>query len=191
MELTPKVNVIFRHHRRRYGTRRIVSTLADQGESIGRRRVEKIMKIQGLKAIQPKSFKPRGTESRHRLGYKPNLLLDALDVESMNQLWVGDITYIPITETRFGYLAILMDRFPTVTIDLGANDAARLKNLTVSTGKGGDVRTVNNVDLGLPISGGSFLFLGGAGVGRLVVTGDTDLQINDARLLSAASQPSA
>jgi len=122
MELTPKVNVIFRHHRRRYGTRRIVSTLADQGESIGRRRVAKIMKLQGLKAIQPKSFKPRGTESRHRLGYRPNLLLDALDVKSMNQLWVGDITYIPITEIRFGYLAILMDRFSRCIVGWKLND---------------------------------------------------------------------
>ena len=99
---------------------------------------------------------------------------------------------------------LTFDRIPEVTIDLGANDAAlassndtltfsansleaaRLKNLTVSTGKGADTLTVNNADLGLPISGGSFLFLGGAGVDRLVVGGDTDFQINDGRLLSAA-----
>ena len=99
---------------------------------------------------------------------------------------------------------LTFDRIPSVTIDLGANDlalassndnltfsansleAARLKYLTVSTGKGADVLTVNNADLGLPISGGSFLFLGGAGLDRLVASGDTDLQINDARLLSAA-----
>ena len=111
MKLTPKVNIIFRFHRRRYGTRRIASTLADQGEVVGRRRVAKIMKSQGLIAIQPKSFKPRGTESRHRLGYSPNLLLDACEVTSINKLWVGDITYIPISEIRFGYLAILMDRY--------------------------------------------------------------------------------
>jgi len=103
--------MIFRQHRRRYGTRRIVATLADQGESIGRRRVAKVMKSQGLKAIQPKSFKPRGTESRHRLGYSPNLLLEDIDVKSINKLWVGDITYIPMEEIRFGYLAVLMDRF--------------------------------------------------------------------------------
>lgn len=111
MELIPKVNLIFRMHRRRYGTRRIVSTLADQGERIGRRRIAKIMKTQGLVAIQPKSFKPRGTESRHRLGYSPNLLTEAQEVKSLDTLWVGDITYIPITEIRFGYLAVLMDRF--------------------------------------------------------------------------------
>lgn len=109
--LAPVVNLIFRQHRRRYGTRRIVETLADQGEHVGRRRIAKIMKNQGLIAIQPKSFKPRGTESRHRLGYSPNLLLEAEGVESINRLWVGDITYIPVTEIRFAYLAVLMDRF--------------------------------------------------------------------------------
>jgi len=109
--LTPVINLIFRQHRRRYGTRRIVETLADQGEHVGRRRVAKIMKNQGLIAIQPKSFKPRGTESRHRLGYSPSLLLEAEGVASINRLWVGDITYIPVTEIRFAYLAVLMDRY--------------------------------------------------------------------------------
>ena len=32
-------------------------------------------------------------------------------LKKTNQLWVGDITYIPIQEIRFGYLAVLMDRF--------------------------------------------------------------------------------
>lgn len=111
IELTPKINLIFRKHRRRYGTRRIASTLADQGEAIGRRRIAKILKSQGLVAIQPKSFKPRGTESRHRLGYSPNLLLEELEITSMSKLWVGDITHIRITDIRFGYLAVLMDRY--------------------------------------------------------------------------------
>jgi transposase InsO family protein len=109
--LIPKVNAIFNAHKRRYGSRRIVATLADEHEHVGRKRVAKIMKIQGLKAIQPKSFKPKGTQSRHRLGYSPNLLLDADAVSQCNRLWVGDITYIHIKEIGFGYLSILMDRY--------------------------------------------------------------------------------
>ena len=64
----------------------------------------------GLVAIQPKSFKPRTTESRHRLGYSPNLLLEGIDIERINQVWVGDITYIPLPKA-FAYLAILMDLY--------------------------------------------------------------------------------
>jgi len=68
------------------------------------------MKNQELLAIQPKSFKPKTTESRHRLGYNPNLLLDDFQLTRINQLWVADITYIPLEGKRFAYLAMLMDR---------------------------------------------------------------------------------
>ena len=110
-ELTPIIMDIFWKHRRRYGTRRIVEELADNGFAIGRKRVADIMKSQGLRAIQPKSFKPKTTESRHRLGYSPNLFLEEFSLSRINQLWVGDITYIPLAERSFGYLAMLMDRF--------------------------------------------------------------------------------
>jgi transposase InsO family protein len=65
----------------------------------------------GLVAIQPKSFKPRTTDSRHGLGYSPNLLVDAPPPDGVNQLWVGDITYVPLLGGEFLYLAMLMDRF--------------------------------------------------------------------------------
>ena len=45
------------------------------------------------------------------LGYSPNLLLENFTLNGINQLWVGDITYIPLAERTFGYLAMLMDRF--------------------------------------------------------------------------------
>jgi transposase InsO family protein len=110
LELAPLVRAIFHRHRRRYGTRRIVEELRDMDRVCGRRRVAKLLKIQGLKAIQPKSFKPRTTESRHRLGYSPNLLLELEEADGVDQLWVGDITYIPIHGGKFSYLATLMDR---------------------------------------------------------------------------------
>jgi putative transposase len=111
LELAPLVRAIFHRHRRRYGTRRIVEELRDMGRDCSRRRVEKLLKTQGLRAIQPKSFKPRTTESSHRLGYSPNLLLELDEPDGVDQLWVGDITYIPIRGGRFSYLATLMDRF--------------------------------------------------------------------------------
>lgn len=68
------------------------------------------MKTQGLKAIQPKSFTPKTTASSHRLGYSPNLLLDDFTLTTINQLWVADITYIPLRDKKFGYLSMMMDR---------------------------------------------------------------------------------
>ena len=109
--LTSLVMDAFWKHRRRYGARRIVEDLRDVGITACRRTVANIMKTQGLRAIQPKSFKPKTTESRHRLGYSPNLLLNDFQLTAINQLWVADITYIPLEGKKFAYLAMLMDRF--------------------------------------------------------------------------------
>ena len=109
--MTSLVRALFWKHRRRYGARRIADDLADLGLVCSPRRVGKILKNQGLRAIQPKSFVPKTTDSRHRLGYSPNLILDTPEPSGINQLWVGDITYVPLRDGAFCYLATLMDRY--------------------------------------------------------------------------------
>ncbi len=110
-ELTPVIRDLFWKHRRRYGARRIAVELVARGQPCGVERVAKLLKNQGLKAIQPKSFKPKTTDSRHTLGYSPNLLLDGRTAERINHIWVADITYIPLGNNTFGYLALMMDLF--------------------------------------------------------------------------------
>lgn len=110
-DLTPWVRAVFWKHRRRYGARRIASDLADLGEACSRRLVRKIMKNEGLRALQPKSFVPKTTDSQHTLGYSPNLILDTPEPSGVNQLWMGDITYVPLRGGSFCYLASLMDRY--------------------------------------------------------------------------------
>ena len=111
MELIPIITRVFHQHRRRYGARRIVADLKHQGIHCGRSRVTKLLQIARLSAIQPKSFKPRTTESRHTLGYNENLILNHPEPLTINELWVGDITYIPIMPKGFCYLATLLDRY--------------------------------------------------------------------------------
>ena len=112
-ELVPVIEEVFRRHRRRYGARRIAAELSSRGTACGVVRVARLMQSAGLRAIQPKSYKPRTTESRHRLGYSRNLLAGRAAPTSLDEVWVGDITYIPLgTRTsggRYGYLALLMD----------------------------------------------------------------------------------
>jgi putative transposase len=112
-ELLPVIQEVFWRHRRRYGARRIAVELTSRGIACGVARVTRLMKTAGIRAIQPRSYRPRTTESRHRLGYNQNLLAGRAAPERVNEVWVGDITYIPLaTRTssgRFGYLALLMD----------------------------------------------------------------------------------
>lgn len=110
-QLRPLVRSIFREHKRRYGARRIAVELVERGQACSRRRVARLMDEMELVAIQPKSFKPRTTDSRHTLGYSPNLLLDAPPPKAINRLWVGDITYVPLVSGAFLYLALLMDLY--------------------------------------------------------------------------------
>jgi putative transposase len=110
-EVVSLVRALFWKHRRRYGARRLALDLRDLGYAWSPRRVARIMKQQGLRAIQPKSFVPKTTQSRHGLGYSPNLLLEAPEPVKIDELWVGDITYIPLRGGSFCYLAVLMDRY--------------------------------------------------------------------------------
>jgi putative transposase len=109
--LTPLVRAVFWKHRRRYGARRIAEELADLGVKCSPRRVAKLMKTQGLRALQPKSFTPKTTNSQHSWGYSPNLILGAPEPCRINQLWVGDITYVRLRGGSFCYLAALLDRY--------------------------------------------------------------------------------
>lgn len=109
--LTETIRAIFWRHKRRYGARRIAAELADSEIVCSPRRVAKVLQTEGLRAIQPRSFVPKTTASRHTLGFNPNLLLDAEDPKRVNELWVGDITYLPLRRGGFCYLAARMDRF--------------------------------------------------------------------------------
>jgi len=93
----------FQQHRRRYGVRHIVVELKEKGIKVG--------SYQVLKAIQPRSFVPRTTDSRHPYPISPNLLLEQPFPTAPNQVWVGDITYIAMIHGSFMYLAVWMDLF--------------------------------------------------------------------------------
>jgi transposase InsO family protein len=110
-ELKPRIREIFWEHKRRYGARRIAQELSSGGKGCGVGRVGRLLREMGLHAIQPKSYRPRTTDSRHRLGYSPNLLLDRAPPDDTNQVWVGDISYIPLRNGEFLYLAMLMDLY--------------------------------------------------------------------------------
>ena len=104
------VQALFVEHKRRYGSRRLVKALEAKGEKVGRSFVRKVLIDNNMKAIQPRSFVPRTTDSRHRFGFSPNLLLNLGLLSGPNQVWVSDITYIALANGRWAYLATWMER---------------------------------------------------------------------------------
>lgn len=108
VKLSGKVKEIFTDHRRRYGSRRISAELNAAGIKAGRYRVRRAMREQGLRAIQPRSFVPKTTVADNRRA-SPNLLKEAKATEP-GAVLVGDITYLPLINGKWCYLASWQDR---------------------------------------------------------------------------------
>jgi len=109
-ELTPAVTAAFWRHARRYGSRRLTAELQADKYAIGRRRIRRIMQAEKLRAIQPKSFVPRTTNSKHGGRMSPNLLAQ-MTISHPYQVFVGDITYLPLLSGGWAYLATWLDLY--------------------------------------------------------------------------------
>jgi len=87
-----------------YGTRKIAVWLKSQNHIVNRKRVRRLMRLMGLKAIYRR---PR--TSRPAPGHKiyPYLLKD-MKIARPNQVWAADITYVPMAR-GFLYLVAIID----------------------------------------------------------------------------------
>jgi len=109
MALTSKIKELFETEKRRSGSIRITKQLQVDGECVGRNRVAKIMRLNGLRARAAKKFKAT-TNSNHNLPVAPNLLEQNFEASRPNEKWVSDITYV-WTEEGWLYLAAVMDLY--------------------------------------------------------------------------------
>lgn len=83
---TARIKECFHSNARRYGSRRIAASL-----KIGRNTVSKVMRREGLRAIQSKSFVPQTTDSKHGLPTTANLLQNGANVPTgQGEVFVGD-----------------------------------------------------------------------------------------------------
>ena len=87
-----------------YGSRRMTVWLQRQGRPMSRKRVQRLMRTMGLRAIfrRPRTSQPAA-------GHKVYLyLLGGMEITRPNQVWAADITYIPMAR-GFLYLVAIMD----------------------------------------------------------------------------------
>ena len=105
------VRTAFEWHSARYGTRRLRAELQAEGHAVGRWRIRRTLAAAGLRAQQPRSFVPRTTDSDPNVRAAPNRLLGQSAPTAPNQVWVGDITYLPKQDGGWLYLATWLDRY--------------------------------------------------------------------------------
>lgn len=101
-----KVNELFNRSRSSAGSRTIVGMMQEQGLSIGRFKVRRLMKELGLICKQPGSHAyKKATVERPDI---PNRLQRDFDVSVPNKVWSGDIAYV-WAGSRWHYLAVVID----------------------------------------------------------------------------------
>jgi putative transposase len=107
--LSGKVREIFKESRQTYGTPRIQAELHEEGHSVGRQRIARLMAAQGLQAVCRRRFR-KTTDSDHDRPIAENILDRDFAPEAPNRAWAGDITYI-WTGEGWLYLAVILDLF--------------------------------------------------------------------------------
>jgi putative transposase len=94
---------------RNYGSPRVLQDLRAQGWHVGKKRVEQLMRDNGIQAKRKRRFRTT-TNSKHKRPVAPNVLNREFDVDVPNTVWAGDITYI-WTQEGWLYLAVILDLF--------------------------------------------------------------------------------
>jgi len=107
--LLAEIRAIHVENEARYGSPRILDELRDRGHEVGKHRVARLMRENGISARIRRRFR-HTTDSNHKLPVAPNLLEQDFTATAPNQAWVGDITYIWTAE-GWAYLAVLLDLY--------------------------------------------------------------------------------
>ena len=104
--LETAITTLFTAHCGRYGSPRIHDALVKAGWVVSRRRVARLMHAAGLRAKAVRGY--RAKTGVHRFFAQQPNLLRGRTTTGVNQIWVGDITYLAIGGHWF-YLAVIMD----------------------------------------------------------------------------------
>jgi len=128
-QLTVLVKRSFYESRETYGVPRVWRDLLRQGVSCSRRQIGGIMRKNKLISVYVRKKKKFvvTTDSAKTKKPAPNLLKRNFQAKSVNEKWVGDVTYI-LTDEGWLYLAVVLDLFSRKVIGyaLGARNDARL-----------------------------------------------------------------
>jgi transposase InsO family protein len=108
-QLAVKVAAVHARSRKAYGSPRVHAELKARGTCVSRKRVERLMRENGIQGRRKRRFK-QTTDSKHDGPIAANLLARDFSVSEPNRAWVTDVTAIS-TDEGWLYLAVMLDLF--------------------------------------------------------------------------------
>ena len=112
-----------------YGSPRMHVELCEDGVSVGRHRVARLMRDNGIIALQKRRYK-KTTDSDHDGLVAPNLLDQDFACDGLDQKWGVDISYV-WTREGWLYLAIVLDLYSRRIIGWETSDRLK-KDLAIT-----------------------------------------------------------
>ena len=108
-QLVKKIAEVHKDSRGSYGSPRVYAELCTQGFDVGRNRIARIMREEGILGRRKPRFRLT-TDSDHKLPVALNLLDRQFMADEPDAAWVADITYV-WTQEGWLYLAVILDLF--------------------------------------------------------------------------------
>ncbi|QPS11415.1 IS3 family transposase [Delftia acidovorans] len=106
--MTERIRQIHKDSYESYGMPRVRAELIEQGVSISRQRVARLMRVADIRGISRRRGFMVTTRRDKRDSPANDLVQRQFKASDPNQLWVADMTYVP-TWTGFLYLAVVID----------------------------------------------------------------------------------
>ncbi|GAB1486274.1 hypothetical protein MASR2M79_13220 [Aminivibrio sp.] len=114
------IREIHKKHRAVYGSRKVRKELERLGKRVNHKRVERVMKKEGLRSRVAKKFKAT-TNSSHTLPVAENILHRDFTAEKAGQKMVSDITYL-WTDEGWLYIAGVLDLYGHKVVGLSMGE---------------------------------------------------------------------
>jgi len=108
------IRVAHAESRGRYGSPRIHQAIRARGFAVGRNRVIRLMRAEGLQARRRRRFRLT-TDSAHPHRIARNLVRRQFHPTRQNVIWAADVTALP-TATGWAYLAVILDLYSRAVV---------------------------------------------------------------------------
>ena len=128
-EVGAKVRASFLSSDRTYGARRVWKDLAAEGVFSGLHRIERLMRLQALKARPRRRRLPPDLGERQASAVAPNVLDRTFEAAAPNRKWIADFTYVWTAEGWL-YVAAVIDLFSRRVVGWSMNSAMTAQLVT-------------------------------------------------------------